>query len=248
MNPRSLLIRGMLAGLVAGLVAFVFARLFGEPSVNAAIAFEAAQMEAGTTNEPELVSRTIRTIQASLGLAVAVCLFGAATGGIFSLVFAFVHGRVSRVGARATAATLAVLGFASVFLVPSLKYPPNPPAVGHPETIGQRSGLYLLMIVISVAAAVAGMLVRRSLLPRRGPWNGAVAGVATYLVIVGAASAFLPAINEVPADFSATVLWDFRIASLGTQLVLWTVIGVVFGALAERAERAHAVTAPATAR
>jgi predicted cobalt transporter CbtA len=244
-NPRSLLIRGMLAGLVAGVIAFVFARLFGEPSINAALAFEDAHahMEAGAIDEPELVSRSI---QASLGLAVAVCLYGAAIGGIFSLVFAFVYGRASRVGARATSATLATLGFVSVFLVPYLKYPPNPPAVGQPDTIGQRSGLYVLMIVVSVAAAVSGMLVRRSLLPQRGPWNGAVAGFATYLVIVGIAATLLPAINEVPADFSATVLWEFRVASLAGQLLLWTVIGVVFGALAERVERAHAMAQPAT--
>jgi len=30
------------------------------------------------------------------------------------------------------------------------------------------------------------------------------------------------------------VLWRFRVASLGTQLVLWAGIGLLFGALAER--------------
>jgi hypothetical protein len=233
----------MLAGLVAGLITFVFARIFGEPSVNAAIAFEGAHahLAPGAAEEPELVSRTI---QASVGLAVATSLYGAALGGIFSLAFAFVYGRVGRVGARATAATLAGVGFVSVFLVPYLKYPPNPPAVGHPETIGQRSGLYVLMIVISVAAAVVGILVRRSLLPRLGPWNGGVAGFAAYVVIVGVAFVALPVINEVPADFSASVLWEFRVASLGGQLLLWSVIGVVFGALAERVvERSRTVAA-----
>jgi hypothetical protein len=36
-----LLLRGMLAGVVAGLVAFGFARVFGEPPIEHAIAFEA---------------------------------------------------------------------------------------------------------------------------------------------------------------------------------------------------------------
>jgi predicted cobalt transporter CbtA len=44
----------------------------------------------------------------------------------------------------------------------------------------------------------------------------------------------LPRINEVPADFPATVLWNFRVASLATQLVLWTAIGIGFGAMAKR--------------
>ena len=39
---RSLLIRGMLVGLLAGLLMFTFGKVFGEPSVDRAIAFEAA--------------------------------------------------------------------------------------------------------------------------------------------------------------------------------------------------------------
>jgi predicted cobalt transporter CbtA len=44
----------------------------------------------------------------------------------------------------------------------------------------------------------------------------------------------LPAVNEVPAEFPAVVLWRFRIASLGAQLVMWATIGLAFGAVAER--------------
>ena len=39
-----------------------------------------------------------------------------------------------------------------------------------------------------------------------------------------------------PADFPADVLWRFRMASLGLQVVLWSTIGVVFGVLAERSQ------------
>jgi hypothetical protein len=59
-----------------------------------------------------------------------------------------------------------------------------------------------------------------------------------------AAQIVLPDINEVPADFPATVLWKFRMASLGMQAMTWSTIGLVFGALAERSlgrsRRAHA--------
>jgi predicted cobalt transporter CbtA len=44
----------------------------------------------------------------------------------------------------------------------------------------------------------------------------------------------LPDINEVPADFPAVVLWRFRMASLGMQVLMWTTLGLVFGMLAER--------------
>lgn len=41
----------------------------------------------------------------------------------------------------------------------------------------------------------------------------------------------MPVIAETPADFPATVLYEFRVASLGGQLVLWSVFGLVFGAM-----------------
>jgi hypothetical protein len=34
--------------------------------------------------------------------------------------------------------------------------------------------------------------------------------------------------------FSADVLYEFRLVSLGTQLVLWATVGLVFSALAGR--------------
>ena len=44
----------------------------------------------------------------------------------------------------------------------------------------------------------------------------------------------LPPINEVPSEFSVEMLWQFRLASLGTEAVLWTTLGLVFGFVAER--------------
>jgi hypothetical protein len=38
---RSLLVRGMLVGIVAGLLSFVFLKIYGEPQVDIAVAFEA---------------------------------------------------------------------------------------------------------------------------------------------------------------------------------------------------------------
>jgi len=44
-------------------------------------------------------------------------------------------------------ALLALAAFITIALVPMLKYPANPPAVGNPDTIGPRTGLYLSMLV-----------------------------------------------------------------------------------------------------
>jgi len=62
-----------------------------------------------------------------------------------------------------------------------------------------------------------------------------------FIVIVSVAGWLLPGINEVPADFPATVLWRFRLASLGIQAVLWATFGLAFGAWTERSlRRQHA--------
>jgi hypothetical protein len=226
------LLRGMLAGVLAGLLAFGFSKFFGEPPIEHAIAFEAHMDHMkGDMDEPELVSRAT---QAGLGLFVAVVVFGAAVGGLFSLVFAFAYDRFARLSPRATAALLALAAFVSLVLVPALKYPANPPAVGDPDTIGSRTGLYFAMLVISVGALILAIGLAKSLTRLYGSWNAGLLGAAAYVTIIAIAGYALPDVNEVPEHFSAVVLWNFRVASLGLQAVLWTVIGLLFGFLADR--------------
>lgn len=254
-----LLLRGMIAGIIAGLLAFGFARVFGEPQVDRAIAFEAhmAQMEhahegaqAGHSHgvgdaeeEPELVSREV---QSTFGLLTAVVVYGAGLGGLFALVFAFAYGRLGDLDPRSVAALLAIAAFLAVYLVPSLKYPANPPAVGQPETIGYRTGLYFFMVAYSIAALAFVVSIGRHLTARLGRWNGWLVAGAAFIVIVAIGQALLPDINEVPADFPAVVLWRFRIASAGTHVLLWGTIGLLFGFLAERHLVGHGRGATAT--
>jgi len=229
---QPLLIRGLIVGLVAGILAFGFAQVFGEPQVDRAIAFEDAQAAAaGEAPGEEVVSRDV---QSSIGLLTGAIIFGVAIGGLFSIAFAAAHGRIGRFRPRVTAAVLGLCGFLVVFLVPFLKYPGNPPAVGDPNTIGERTTQYVVMILISILAAVGVYRFGRGLVARLGGWNAALAAVGLYVVLIAFAMVVLPAAQGVTRGFPADVLWHFRIASIGTQLVLWTTIGLGFGALAER--------------
>ena len=91
-------------------------------------------------DEPALVSRSV---QAGLGLFVAVLVYSAAFGGLFGLAFAFAYGRTSgTLTPQALSALMAAAGFVAIYLVPNLKYPANPPAVGSHETIGIRTALF----------------------------------------------------------------------------------------------------------
>jgi predicted cobalt transporter CbtA len=241
MNMGKLLVRGMLAGLVAAALALAFGSIFGEPQIDTAISFEGSHgvethnhgggAAEPAAEEPELVSRGV---QSTLGLATAVGVYGVAFGGLFALAFAFAYGRIGRLSARATSAVLAFGAFAVVFVVPYLKYPANPPAVGQAGTIGSRTAWYFTMVLISVVAAVLATSFGRRFAERVGSWNAVLLGVLGYLVVVTVAALLLPGVNEVPEDFPANVLWNFRIASLGTQLVLWTALGLLFGIFTER--------------
>ena len=227
-----LLLRGMLVGLAAAILAFIFAHTFGEPMVDKAIAFEEAMDTAkGMATEPELVSRAV---QSSVGLATGVLVYGTALGGLFSLVFAYIYGRIGSLGPRGTSAVLAVLGFVAVILVPFLKYPANPPSVGNPDTIGMRTEIFFVMIVASIASMCVAVTVARKLWASRGGWTASIVAGVVFLVLFGILKYLMPDINEVPEQFSAVTLWGFRVASLGIQLVLWTTIGLGFGALVER--------------
>lgn len=228
----NLLLRGMIAGVIAGLLVFAFARTFGEPLVDSAIAFEDQIAQArGEQPEPEIVSRQT---QAGLGLFTGVMAYSVALGGLFALAFAFIHGRVSPFGARTTAALLAIAAFVAISLVPDIKYPANPPSVGDPETIGIRTKYFFVMIVLSLAAVIAAVALARNLVPKFGRWNAAIISGIAFVIVVAAVQYAMPVVNEVPENFSAVNLWRFRVTSLGMHVILWTTIGLAFGALAER--------------
>ncbi|MDR8732230.1 CbtA family protein [Burkholderia pseudomultivorans] len=230
-----LLMRGMLAGIAAGLLAFGFAKIVGEPQVDQAIAFEEKLDAAhGDAPEPELVSRDT---QAGIGLLTGVVTYGAAFGGLFALTFAYAYGRVGRIAARPLAAWLALGAFVALVIVPNLKYPANPPSIGDPDTIGYRTGLFFLMIAISIATMVFSVSVRGHLLAKLGHWNASIAAALVFVAIIAAVQFGLPSIDEVPAAFPAMLLWKFRVAAIGMQAILWATIGLLFGAWVERAER-----------
>lgn len=238
---RTLLVRGLLLGLLAGLVAGGFAFIVGEPHIDSAIALEEAAAHAGDGAEAShdhgeegVVGRPVQ----KAGLFLATGLYGLAVGGIFALVYAALRGRVGPRDEGGLALAAAGVAFVAVILVPFLKYPANPPAVGDPETINSRTALYVVMILVGLAATAVAVATARRV--SAGPWERWIAAVAAFLTPVIAAWVLLPAVNEVPEGFPASLLWEFRLASLGTQLVFWVAFGVLFGWVTHRAARRSA--------
>jgi len=46
----------------------------------------------------------------------------------------------------------------------------------------------------------------------------------------------------VPAAFPAVLLWKFRVAAIGMQVIMWTTLGLLFGNLAQRSLHAGSRT------
>ncbi|MFP5283800.1 MAG: CbtA family protein [Actinomycetes bacterium] len=234
-SARSFLLRGLLAGLIAGFAAFGVAYVAGEPALSAAITVEEDAAGHSHDGEETLVPRSL---QSTLGLLTGTALAGTTLGGLAGVVSALALGRFGSLSVRGTCVAVAAVGLVSLTLVPFAVYPPNPPAVGSADTIGLRSALYVILVAISVIAAVTAVLVGRRLSLRWGAWAAGLAAVGGYLATVVVVSLLLPRYAEVPAGFPAAVLYDFRLASLLTQVTLWAVLGVVLAELVHRRTRA----------
>jgi predicted cobalt transporter CbtA len=232
-----LLIRGLLAGLVAGLLAGVFAYTVGEPKVDAAIAIEeaAAHAESATAgaaaeadhHEDELVSRNGQ----KAGLFLALGLFGTAMGGLLATAFVLLRRRLRTTTDARAALGLAGAGLLGAVIVPFVKYPANPPAVGNADTINQRTISYLAMVVIGLVAVWAAVVALRAVQDSRPEWLRWVASAAAFVAVVTIAYVALPHVDEVPDTFPASLLWNFRVVALGTLVILWSVLGLAFAAL-----------------
>ncbi|HEX8158204.1 MAG TPA: CbtA family protein [Solirubrobacteraceae bacterium] len=247
----TLIRRGLVVGVAAGLLAGVFAFVFGEPRVQDAIDVEQARAAHASLPFVPILAHVsdgvIGRPEQRGGLFLATALYGIAAGGLFALVFAAMRGRGSQRSDWQLATRLAAAIFVAIVLVPFIKYPANPPAVGNPDTIGARTEYFVIMLVGSALAMWAAARVVWSIGDGAPPWRRPLAGAGTFIAVAGGLALALPAVNELPKDFPATLLWEFRLSSLGTQAVLWAAIGIGYGIVSQRAATAAtgARTAPA---
>lgn len=255
LTVRDFLVRGLIAGLFAGVAAFVVGYVVGEPPVAASIALEesgAHTHDPGAAEEHEdsedAGTEVPRDLQSTVGLATGMLVLGTALGGLAGIVAGLATGRFGRTSIRGTALAVAGAGFVTLYAVPFLIYPPNPPAVGSGDTIGYRSSLYFAMLAISVLGVALAVTIGRNVTPRLGTWYAALTGIGVYLVVVLVALGLMPRYDEVPAEFPASLLYQFRLASVLTQAVLWCVIGVVLAELSQRLLASRTATAAASER
>lgn len=225
---------GAVAGLAGGASLAVFLLIVAEPTIDAAVRFEKAHET--SPGAPEMFTRGTQHFGGMLGAS----LYGAALGVLFALAFASLRHRLGGRDDWDRSIRLASAAFATIYLVPFLKYPANPPGVGDPATITRRTVLYVLMIAWSCAATAIAWRVHEHLRDRE--WDGpsrCLVVIAVYLAVVLVSVGLLPANRDAVPD-PATLVWRFRLLSLGGQAVLWTVMALSFGTLVHREEMGKA--------
>ena len=224
---------------------------------------------------PEIFSRSI---QSGVGIATGIIGFSIAMGALVAVVYLVLHGRFG-VRPKVLGWAVAGFGFLGVYLLPFVKYPANPPAIGHFFTIQTRGELYLTMVAASLILLGLAVFAARKLAGKLG-WPKAVGiAVVGFFVVYGGLLAALPSLGELAANvahpdqfgyaqaatetpqpitnilstpldvegkgvvqpgqilypgFDPDLLWKFRWYSLINQALIWTLIGLVFGALIQR--------------
>lgn len=251
---KQIIWRGLLAGAAAGMLAFGFARTFAAPQTARAIEYEdgvgvareAMDSTGSHGSHQEGVESFTRAVQMNIGMGFGVLAFSVAIGALFAVVFAVTYGRVGDVSARLLSLYVAGGMLLSLYVVPNLKYPANPPALSLDQTVRERTLLYVLLVVLSGALLIVAVMLSRRWMSTLGPFNGRLAAAGAYVAAIAVVMLVLPTINETPGPlrdtggeiayegFPADVLYYFRLYALGTQVVIYTTIGLVFGVMASR--------------
>ncbi|MGQ0776496.1 MAG: CbtA family protein [Pseudonocardiales bacterium] len=225
---RATLLGAAAAGLVAALVSW----LLVEIPIRSALAIEAGRPEEpGHGHSEELFDRGTQVV----GGMLAAVLVALVLGVVFAVVFARLRPRLPGRTDFGRVVALAMAGFVVISLLPGIKYPANPPAVGDPATVDTRTFYYLSFLVAAILVTLAALALRQRL-PSGWPasWTTSVSlllVITGYALLVG----FWPASpDEIPADVPAALIWQFRLTSLAELAALWATLGLVTGLVLER--------------
>ena len=237
---KPLALRGIAAGGIAGAASALVQLLVTEIPIRAALAVEEAREPAGESaghshGEEELVSRGAQVVGGMLG----VIIVGIAVGLVFATAYAlskrWFTGRTPF--SRSFAFGAAVFG--AVALLPWIKYPANPPAVGDPETVNYRTALYLGVVVAGLAIVWGASWLAERLHAQSQPVRVTAVLLAVVTAVAVVLLAFPAPPDTIPADMPVTVLWQFRLSSLAQLATLYVGLGVVFGLLVDPATRGN---------
>jgi predicted cobalt transporter CbtA len=228
----------LLAGAIAGTILGAINQIAVEPYIERAIELEmqnAAQSGQVMNNPSEFAA--YRFWQKG-GEIIAGTILGLSIGSLYGIVFAYTRRSISgNNNNKKKALIVAGVMWLVLFLVPALKYPPNPPAVGDPETIYYRQSLYVAFLAISGFSALGLALLYRKMVVASSNNTTKMMIIlpsALYAAIMAGAYLAMPA-NPDPINAPIDLVMGFRITSAITISMFWALLGVIFGALWDKA-------------
>ena len=220
------IITSLVSGIMAGQILATINLFVVQPITDKAIGYEVQGdiAKGSAINFAEFHS--YRMWQKS-GTFAASAFLGLAYGGLMGITYLFSRKYLPSSDDRKKAILLAGLMFLAFYLVPFSKYPPNPPAVGNPDTIGLRDHLYTTYQITSVIIAlVIGILFFKFRKVNK------ISYIIPAIYIASIASIyFIWEPNPDKIEIPMNIVNTFRVLTGTTMAIFFTLIGVFFGLL-----------------
>ena len=229
MKTLTFVIITLFSGVIAGIVLGLINQAVVEPFIDRAISIE-TQRHIARGESIDTAQQSQYRVWQKGGEVVAAAMYGVSLSALFGIVF--VYGRRSLPGFtnKNKALFLAAVMFFVIFLIPALKYPANPPAVGNPSTIYYREVLYVGFIAVSGFSALALALSYRKLktyLSEKKTTVMLIVSLIYTIIMIGAYMAFPPNPDKVTIPINLII--SFRIASVCSIGIFWGVLGMIVG-------------------
>jgi predicted cobalt transporter CbtA len=229
MNSYTFIFISLFAGVIAGLILAGVNYFVAEPFIDQAIGIEVENsIAAGETVDMNELN-TYRIWQKE-GTFAAGALLGLTYGAILGIVYVISRKYLPSNDDRKKALLLAGLMCLALYIVPFLKYPANPPAVGDPETIELRDTLYTTFQLTS-GLIVLGLSV--VLFKFRTVNYLKYLVPVFYIGLVGFIFAIFPP-NPDAITAPMDLVNSFRMVTFSTMVMFYLVLGIIFGMMWRR--------------
>jgi len=218
------LVSGFVAGVIHGTVNLVIV----EPYLDEAIEIENQNLFATGLAEdtPQFWAEysSYRDWQKS-GQLLAGGILGMSIGALFGIVFAYSRNSLPKGHTLKKTFVLAAIMWLTIFIIPFLKYPANPPTVGDVDTVVLRSILYLSFIAISGFSAVGFFILYKKLQNKKK--GLAFVGYAVFITTVF----FIMPVNPDEVKAQMDLVNGFRAMSVIAVTTFWIAEAIIFGML-----------------
>jgi hypothetical protein len=229
MKSLTFIIISLLSGILAGLILAGVNLFVVEPYIDQAIGIEVNNSIASGEVIDQNELNTYRVWQKE-GTFAAGAFLGLTYGAIFGIVYVVARKLLPTSDDRKKAIILAAVLCLALYIIPFIKYPANPPAVGDPETIGLRENLYVgYQLASGLIAFGLSML-----------WYkfGKISNIkfiipVSYVGLIAFIYTIFPA-NPDEISISMELVNTFRAVTVTTMIMFWIALGAIFGTIWHR--------------